>query len=77
MAKQPKRPFQPTDIETDMTGYCVKCRKKNQPINEPTLDATFIAKQGKWKPMVQGTHKKCGTKMTVFVGQDFVDEVFA
>jgi hypothetical protein len=75
--KSPKpKGKKPSDVELDgkITAYCVSCRKKNQAITDPVL--TFTAVQGKWKPMVQGQHS-CGTKMTRFVNQDFVDEVMA
>lgn len=66
---------QPKDVELDgvIKAYCVKCKKKNVAITDPIL--THAKVREAWKPMVQGVHAKCGTKMTKFVSQDFVTEV--
>ena len=73
----PRKPKKPADVELDgtVTAYCVKCKKKNVKINEPVLTWTFMSKQNKYKPRVVGTHQKCGTPLTTFVGQDFVDDL--
>lgn len=67
----------PQDIELDdvVKGYCVKCRKKNVTMKDPILTYTQTKKGGAWRPMVQGFHKKCGTKMTRFVNQEYVDNL--
>lgn len=74
----PRKPKMPPEVELEagsVKAYCVKCRVKNTKMNEPVLRHTLV--NGRLKPMVQGVHKKCGTKMTKFVGQDFVDDVMA
>lgn len=65
----------PADVELDGTikAYCMKCKKKDVKIDDPVL--IHMAVRGKWMPAVTGTHGKCGTKLTKFVGQDFVNEV--
>ena len=45
------------------TGYCVKCKLKREMTNPKVV--TF--KGGKRRAM-QGVCKKCGTKMTKFIG---------
>lgn len=73
--KQPKPPFEDEPLEGTIKAYCVSCRKKEQRINEPVLTAIYMPKSNQYRAAVIGTHKKCGTRMTRFVGQDFVDQV--
>lgn len=74
-----KKPKQPKDIEFESKpaekAYCVKCRKKNVPMSDTVLTSTFNARQGKWRPMIQGFHSKCGTKLTRFVNEDDAAEI--
>lgn len=67
----------PEEVDLDITvkAYCVKCKAKNTKITDPFLTWTWLSNQSKWKPMVQGVHSKCGTKMTKFVSQQFVDDL--
>lgn len=75
----PRKPKQPANVELeeskDLTAYCVKCKKKNVRIADPVLVWTWMSKQGKYKPRVTGTHTKCGTTLTTFVNQEFVDDL--
>lgn len=73
MPRKPKEidlgDFEPAGLPK---GYCVKCKKKKQPFKNPVL---LIPVKGNAR--VAGTHAKCGTKMTIFVGPEFVEDVKA
>jgi hypothetical protein len=73
MAK-PRKP-KDVEIEGNIKAYCVKCKQKNVKISDPVLTWTFMSKQNKYKPRVTGTHSKCGTTLTTFVNQEFVDDL--
>lgn len=75
MARKPKQPEELDLGDMVIKAYCVKCKKKQVQILDPVLTWTFMSKQNKWKPRVVGLHQKCGTALTTFVGQDFVDDL--
>ena len=50
-------------------AYCVKCRKTGRTIKEPHL----VEKKN--RVMIQGLHKKCGTKMSVMTSANKLEEM--
>ena len=53
-----------------ITGYCVKCKKKNTEMKDPRV-VTLKAKGGTSRKAVTGNCVVCGTKMFRFVAQDY------
>lgn len=51
-------------------AYCTKCKKKQRSISSMRLDQT---KNGRF--MAKGTHKPCGTNLSVFVSNNDVKSV--
>lgn len=48
-----------------VTGYCVKCKKKNVELSDPKIHKT---KKGGF--MAKGKHKKCGTTVCAMMSKD-------
>lgn len=80
-ARKTRKPKQPDDVEVEglnEKGYCVKCKKKNTPMGKVvTITWVWMSKQNKYKPMLQGEHSKCGTKMTKFVSEEYIEGILA
>ncbi len=53
-----------------ITGYCVKCKKKNTEMKDPKL-VSLKAKGGTSRKAVTGNCVHCDTKMFRFVAQDY------
>lgn len=53
-----------------ITGFCVKCKKKNTEMKDPKL-VTLKAKGGTKRKAVTGNCVVCDTKMFRFVPQDY------
>ena len=49
----------------ELTGYCVKCKKKNVPISDAKV---VTMKNG--RKAAKGVHKECGTGMYRILGKD-------
>jgi hypothetical protein len=68
MAKEIKVPVLNKGVE--VTAYCMKCKKKKRKMKNPK-----VVQAGKSnRLMIQGKHKKCGTKMSLMTSADRIKE---
>ena len=54
----------------DVTAYCVKCKEKNSPMDNPEV---VTMKNG--RKAVKGVHGKCGTGMYSILSADQAKEL--
>ena len=52
-------------------AYCMKCKEKNRKMRKPKIVEAGESK----RLMLQGTHKKCGSKMSVMTSVDRIKEL--
>ena len=69
MAKKDKVPSLDKGIK--VTAYCMKCKKKNRKMAGPAVVEAGATK----RLMIQGKHKKCGTKMSVMTLADKIKQL--
>lgn len=68
MPKETKVPVLNKGVK--VTAYCMKCKKKNRKVKNPIVVQAGASK----RLMIQGKHKKCGTKMSLMTSADRIKE---